>query len=60
MSWTLTPLLLHFRAVELRITQVDAFTDTPFAGNPAAVCLLPAARDEGWMQSVTVLRGELL
>jgi len=36
----------------LRITQVDAFTDTPFAGNPAAVCLLPAARDEGWMQSV--------
>jgi hypothetical protein len=27
-------LLLHFRAVGLRITQVDAFTDTPFAGNP--------------------------
>jgi len=23
----------------LTITQVDAFTDTPFAGNPAAVCL---------------------
>jgi PhzF family phenazine biosynthesis protein len=38
--------------VSLRITQVDAFTDTPFAGNPAAVCLLPAPRDEGWMQSV--------
>ena len=36
----------------LTITQVDAFTDTPFAGNPAAVCLLPAPRDEGWMQSV--------
>jgi PhzF family phenazine biosynthesis protein len=36
----------------LRITQVDAFTDTPFAGNPAAVCLLQAPRDEGWMQSV--------
>ena len=36
----------------LRITQVDAFTDTPFAGNPAAVCLLPAPRDEKWMQSV--------
>ena len=36
----------------LKITQVDAFTDTPFAGNPAAVCLLPAPRDEGWMQSV--------
>jgi PhzF family phenazine biosynthesis protein len=38
--------------VGLRITQVDAFTDTPFAGNPAAVCLLSAPRDEGWMQSV--------
>jgi len=38
--------------VGLRITQVDAFTDTPFAGNPAAVCLLPAPRDEGWMQKV--------
>jgi PhzF family phenazine biosynthesis protein len=36
----------------LRITQVDAFTDMPFAGNPAAVCLLPAPRDEGWMQNV--------
>jgi len=36
----------------LKITQVDAFTETPFAGNPAAVCLLPAPRDEGWMQSV--------
>jgi PhzF family phenazine biosynthesis protein len=38
--------------VGLRIIQVDAFTDTPFAGNPAAVCLLPAPRDEGWMQKV--------
>jgi PhzF family phenazine biosynthesis protein len=32
--------------------QVDAFTDRPFHGNPAAVCLLEAARDEDWMQSV--------
>lgn len=32
--------------------QVDAFTDRPFAGNPAAVCLLPGPRDEGWMQRV--------
>jgi PhzF family phenazine biosynthesis protein len=38
--------------VGLEITQVDAFTDTPFAGNPAAVCLLPAPRAEGWMQNV--------
>jgi PhzF family phenazine biosynthesis protein len=36
----------------LAIIQVDAFTDTPFAGNPAAVCLLPEPRHEGWMQQV--------
>jgi predicted PhzF superfamily epimerase YddE/YHI9 len=34
------------------ISQVDAFTDRPFAGNPAAVCLLPAERDARWMQHV--------
>jgi PhzF family phenazine biosynthesis protein len=32
--------------------QVDAFTDRPFAGNPAAVVLLDGPRDAGWMQSV--------
>ena len=31
---------------------VDAFTDRPFSGNPAAVCLLEAPADEGWMQAV--------
>ncbi|MFC1821335.1 PhzF family phenazine biosynthesis protein [Thermodesulfobacteriota bacterium] len=36
----------------LQIFQVDAFTDKPFAGNPAAVCILPQARDEAWMQNV--------
>jgi PhzF family phenazine biosynthesis protein len=36
----------------LAIVQVDAFTDTPFAGNPAAVCVLPEARQERWMQQV--------
>ena len=36
----------------LAIIQVDAFTDKPFAGNPAAVCILPAPHDEGWMQHV--------
>jgi len=36
----------------LAITQVDAFTSKPFSGNPAAVCVLPAARDAGWMQNV--------
>ena len=36
----------------MRIFQVDAFTDKPFAGNPAAVCILPEPRHEGWMQNV--------
>ncbi len=35
-----------------RIFQVDAFTDKPFAGNPAAVCILSKPRDDAWMQSV--------
>lgn len=32
--------------------QVDAFTDRPFAGNPAAVCWLENAADAQWMQAV--------
>ena len=34
------------------IYQVDAFTKTPFSGNPAAVCVLPEPASEGWMQDV--------
>lgn len=34
------------------ITQVDAFTSEPFAGNPAAVCLLEGPREAHWMQQV--------
>jgi PhzF family phenazine biosynthesis protein len=34
------------------VWQVDAFTDRPFAGNPAAICLLDDERDASWMQSV--------
>jgi len=34
------------------IIQVDAFTDQPFKGNPAAVCILSRYRDETWMQNV--------
>jgi PhzF family phenazine biosynthesis protein len=38
----------------MRIRIVDAFTDRPFAGNPAAVCLLEAGPwpEETWMQEV--------
>lgn len=35
-----------------RLFQVDAFTDGPFGGNPAAVCLLEAAAEPAWMQAV--------
>ena len=34
------------------IFQADAFTDRPFGGNPAGVCLLPGPADEEWMQHV--------
>lgn len=37
---------------ETPIFQVDAFTEKPFTGNPAAVCLLEAPREEEWMQQV--------
>ena len=36
------------------IFQVDAFADRPFAGNPAAVCLLPGPADAEWMQKVAM------
>jgi PhzF family phenazine biosynthesis protein len=36
----------------IRIVQVDAFTPKPFAGNPAAVCVLTAPQPEQWMRDV--------
>ena len=38
----------------LPIVQVDAFTDRPFGGNPAAICVLPAARETAWMAHVAM------
>ena len=35
-----------------KITQVDAFTNTPFTGNSAAVCVLPGPGKADWMQKV--------
>ncbi|MEV6953042.1 PhzF family phenazine biosynthesis protein [Streptomyces sp. NPDC051183] len=39
----------------MRIHVVDAFTDRPFSGNPAGVCLLPAGEwpDDAWMRQVS-------
>jgi PhzF family phenazine biosynthesis protein len=36
------------------IVQVDAFTAHAFGGNPAAVCVLPAAREDSWMAKVAM------
>lgn len=34
------------------VIQVDAFADRPFTGNPAAVCVLDAPANLGWMRNV--------
>jgi len=34
------------------IYQVDAFTNQPFTGNPAGICILEEDRDATWMQKV--------
>jgi PhzF family phenazine biosynthesis protein len=39
------------------VVTVDAFTSTPFSGNPAAVCLLEAPADAVWMQRVAAELG---
>ncbi|SFI70384.1 PhzF family phenazine biosynthesis protein [Planctomicrobium piriforme] len=36
----------------VRCWQVDAFTDRPFSGNPAAVCWLDEPVPDDWMQAV--------
>lgn len=38
--------------MSIRIVQVDAFTARPFAGNPAAVCVLEKPRPDEWMRNV--------
>jgi PhzF family phenazine biosynthesis protein len=34
------------------IYQIDAFSDRPFSGNPAGVCILESTASERWMRSV--------
>jgi predicted PhzF superfamily epimerase YddE/YHI9 len=38
------------KGAAMRLYQVDAFTDEPFRGNPAGVCLLEAPEADEWMQ----------
>ena len=40
------------KTTNVPIFQVDAFTAKPFAGNPAAVCILTQPFDVQWMQNV--------
>jgi PhzF family phenazine biosynthesis protein len=39
-------------ATGIPIWQVDAFADRPFAGNPAAVCILESYPSDEWLQRV--------
>jgi PhzF family phenazine biosynthesis protein len=48
----LAPAMPLYSGMAQSVVVVDAFTDAPFSGNPAAVCVMPAARDEPWMQRV--------
>lgn len=36
----------------MKITIIDAFTDQPFKGNPAAICLLDSEIPDAWMQQI--------
>src|SRR5262245_50930492 len=66
MRWPLSQLVMkllanHPSPVRIRegplmstvpIFHVDAFTDHAFAGNPAAVCILPSWKEDRWLQAV--------
>jgi PhzF family phenazine biosynthesis protein len=41
-----------FDKIMIKIFHVDAFTNMPFSGNPAAVCILSEPGEESWMQKV--------
>jgi len=36
----------------MEIYQVDAFTDQPYKGNPAAVCILDKLQEVSWLTDV--------
>jgi PhzF family phenazine biosynthesis protein len=43
---------IRWPTVTVFVCQVDAFSDRPFGGNPAAVCILHEPADSRWMQDV--------
>ncbi len=56
--WTRTPSGGIEYGMGQRVTIVDAFTASPFSGNPAAVCVLGHPTTEAWMQSVAREMGQ--
>ncbi len=38
--------------MKIPIFQVDAFSEKPFSGNPAAVCLLEEEKDDNWLRDM--------
>ena len=38
----------------MKLYHIDAFTDKPFSGNPAAVCFLDEQRENSWMQKIAM------
>ena len=38
----------------MKIFQVDSFTDEPFKGNPAGVCILDREQTKAWMQKIAM------
>jgi predicted PhzF superfamily epimerase YddE/YHI9 len=46
--------LFSFVGVAMILFQIDAFSDQPFSGNPAGVCLLDGPRPDAWMQSLAM------
>jgi PhzF family phenazine biosynthesis protein len=45
-------LLKTLEGEKMNLFQVDAFTNRPFCGNPAGVCLLDTPREAEWMQNI--------
>jgi predicted PhzF superfamily epimerase YddE/YHI9 len=43
--------------VTLPLFQVDTFTERPFAGNPAAVCVLEGEEESAWLQAIAAELG---
>lgn len=48
-------MIIHVDNIKMEIFTVDAFTDSPFSGNPAAVCVIKTDQpplEESLMQQI--------